>query len=80
MRAHIIDAEPELHAAARAGYHPFERVLAEAIGKDIGRPGNSLVARLAALCAVAGLRGLYESDEAQALAAPPDDAEVLNLV
>jgi hypothetical protein len=32
------------------------------------------------LSAVAGLRELYESDEAQALAAPPDAAELLKLV
>jgi AcrR family transcriptional regulator len=80
LRAHIIDAEPELRGRARAGYYPFERVLAEAIGKDLGQPANTLVPRLAALCAVAGLRELYESDEAQALAAPPNAAELLNLV
>ncbi len=80
VRAHIIDAEPELRGRARAGYYPFERVLAEAIGQDLGQPGNALVPRLAAVCAVAGLRELYESDEAQALAAPPDAAQLLNLV
>jgi len=32
------------------------------------------------LSAVAGLRELYESDEAQALAAPPNAAELLKLV
>jgi hypothetical protein len=32
------------------------------------------------LSAVAGLRELYESDEAQALAAPPSAAELLKLV
>ena len=36
--------------------------------------------RLAALSAVAGLRELYESDEAQALAIPPSAAELLELV
>ena len=40
----------------------------------------SLAPRLAALSAVAGLRELYESDEAQALAAPPSAAELLELV
>ena len=32
------------------------------------------------MSAVAGLRELYESDEAQALAAPPNAAELLKLV
>jgi hypothetical protein len=67
---HIINTEPELRGRARASYYPFERVLAEAIGKDLGQSANSLIPRLAALSAVAGLRELYESDEAQALAAP----------
>jgi AcrR family transcriptional regulator len=80
VRAHIINAEPELRGRARASYHPFERVLAEAIGQDLGQPANALIPRLAALSAVAGLRELYESDEAHALAAPPTAAELLTLV
>jgi len=80
LRAHIINAEPELRGRARASYYPFERVLAEAIGQDLGQSANSLIPRLAALSAVAGLRELYESDEAQALAAPPNAAELLKLV
>ena len=80
LRAHIINTEPELRGRARASYYPFERALAEAIGEDLGRSGNSLIPRLAALSAVAGLRELYESDEAQALAAPPSAAELLELV
>jgi AcrR family transcriptional regulator len=80
LRAHIINTEPELRGRARAGYYPFERVLAEAIGKDLGQSANSLIPRLAALSAVAGLRELYESDEAHALAAPPNAGELLKLV
>ena len=80
LRAHIINNEPELRGRSRASYHPFERALAEAIGEDLGQSGNSLIPRIAALSAVAGLRELYESDEAQALAAPPSAAELLNLV
>jgi hypothetical protein len=80
LRAHIINNEPELRGRSRASYYPFERALAEAIGEDLGRSGNSLIPRLAALSAVAGLRELYESDEAQALAAPPSAAELLELV
>jgi AcrR family transcriptional regulator len=80
LRAHIINNEPELRGRSRASYYPFERALAEAIGEDLGQSGNSLIPRLAALSAVAGLRELYESDEAQALAAPPSAAELLKLV
>src|SRR5580692_11853125 len=80
LRAHIITTEPELRGRARASYYPFERVLAEAIGKDLGKSGNSLIPRIAALSAVAGLRELYESDEAQALATPPNAAKLLKLV
>jgi AcrR family transcriptional regulator len=80
LRAHIIDSEPELRGRARASYYPFERVLAGAIGEDLSKSGNSLIPRLAAFSAVAGLRELYESDEAQALAAPPNAAELLELV
>jgi hypothetical protein len=80
LRARIITTEPELRGRARASYYPFERVLAEAIGRDLGQSANSLISRLAALSAVAGLRELYESDEAQTLAAPPSAAELLRLV
>ena len=80
LRAHIVNNEPELRGRSRASYYPFERVLAEAVGEDIGRSGNSLIPRLAAWSAVAGLRELYESDEAQALDSPPSAAELLELV
>src|SRR5580692_10735817 len=80
LRAHIINNEPELRGRARAGYFPFERSIADAIGQDLAQSGNSLIPRLAALAAVAGLRELYESDEAQSLAAPPSADELLVLV
>jgi AcrR family transcriptional regulator len=80
LRAHIISNEPGLRGRSRASYYPFERALAGAIGEDLGQTGNSLIPRIAALSAVAGLRELYESDEAQALAAPPSAAELLKLV
>jgi hypothetical protein len=79
LRAHIMNTEPEPELRGRASYYPFERVLAEAIGEDLGQSANSLIARFAALSAVAGLRELYESDEAQALASPPNAAELLKL-
>ncbi len=80
LRAHIINAEPELRGRARAGYHEFERVLADAIGKDLNQPGTALTPRLAALTAVTGLRELYETDEAISLATPPNAADLLALV
>ena len=80
LRAHIINNEPELRGRSRASYYPFERVLAEAIGHDLDQSGNSLIPRIAAFSAVAGLRELYESDEAQALKSPPSAAELLKLV
>jgi AcrR family transcriptional regulator len=80
LRAHIINAEPELRGRARAGYYEFERVLADAIGKDLGQPGTALTPRLAALTAVTGLRELYETNEAESLPSPPKAADLLALV
>ena len=80
QRAHIINAEPGLRGRARAGYYEFERVLADAIGADLGQAGTALVPRLAALAAVAGLRDLYETDELRALPSPPTAAGLLTLV
>jgi hypothetical protein len=39
LRAHPINTEPELRGRARASYYRFERVLAEAIGTDLGQSG-----------------------------------------
>ena len=80
LRAHIITAEPELRGRARAGYYEFERVVADAIGKDLDQPGTALVPRLAALAAVTGLRELYETDEARTLPSPPMARDLLPLV
>lgn len=80
QRAHIVNAEPGLRARARAGYYEFERVLADAIGKDLGQAGTALVPRVAALTAVAGLRDIYETDELRALPSPPTAARLLALV
>lgn len=80
MRVRIINAEPELRGRARAGYYELERILAEAIGEDLGQPGSALVPRLAALTTATGLRELYESDEAQGLGSTPTADELLLLV
>ncbi len=80
QRAHIINAEPGLRGRARAGYYEFERLLADAVGTDLGQAGTALVPRLAALTAVAGLRDVYETDELRALPSPPTAAGLLALV
>ncbi|MGH2974504.1 MAG: TetR/AcrR family transcriptional regulator [Solirubrobacterales bacterium] len=80
QRAHIINSEPALRGRARAAYYELERVLADAIGADLGRPGSALVPRVAALTAVSGLRDLYETDELRALPAPPTASDLLALV
>jgi len=80
QRARIINAEPALRGRARAAYYELERVLADAIGTDLGQAGTALVPRLAALTAVAGLRDLYETDELRALPSPPTAAGLLALV
>jgi hypothetical protein len=79
-RARIINAEPELRGRARAGYYEFERTLAYAIGHDVGQPGNALTPRLAALAAVAGLREIYETEEARSLSPPLTASDLLALV
>jgi AcrR family transcriptional regulator len=79
QRAHIINAEPGLRGRARAGYHEFEHLLADAVGADLGQAGTALVPRLAALTAVAGLRDLYETDELRAVPSPTA-ADLLALV
>ncbi len=80
LRARIINAEPELRGRARAGYYEFERTLADAIGHDIGQPGNALTPRLAALAAVSGLREVYEAEEARSLSPPITASDLLALV
>jgi hypothetical protein len=80
LRARVIRAEPELRGRARAGYYEFERVLAHAIGEDLGLPRSALVPRVAALTAISGLRELYESDEGRALEPTPTAAGLLALV
>jgi MftR C-terminal domain len=80
LRARVITSEPELRGRVRAGYFEFERVLAEAIGADLGVAGTALVPRVAALSAVTGLREIYESDEARALEPTPTAADLLTLI
>jgi AcrR family transcriptional regulator len=80
QRARIINAEPALRGRARASYYELERVLADAIGSDIGQAGTALVPRVAAITAVAGLREIYETDELRTLPSPPTATHMLTLV
>ena len=80
LRARVIASEPELRGRARSGFFEFERVLAEAIGADLGLAGTALVPRVAALSAVTDPREIYESDEARAFERAPRAADLLVLV
>ncbi|MCW2946207.1 MAG: transcriptional regulator, TetR family [Actinoallomurus sp.] len=80
LRAQVIADEEALRGRARASYVKAERVLAAAIGADLGLPLTALVPRLAAQAAVTGLREIYEADEARAAGPEPRAADLLPLV
>jgi len=65
LRARVIGADPELLARARAGYYPYEQLIAAHLCRDAGLPPDAIAPRLAAIAVVAGLRELYLSAEAQ---------------
>jgi AcrR family transcriptional regulator len=65
LRAQVIGSDDELRARARAGYFPYEQLIAAHIAADLGVPPDSLVPRLAAATSVTGLRELYQSYEAR---------------
>lgn len=69
LRAQVIAADPGLRGRARAGYHEYELVIAEALARDLGVAPDALVLRVAATTVIAGLRELYETPEART----PDD-------
>jgi len=77
LRAHVINSDDTLRARARAGYYEYEQIIATGLGQDLNQPADSLVPRLAAITAVAGLRELYESREIRERNAPPSTVELL---
>jgi AcrR family transcriptional regulator len=77
LRAHVINGDDALRARARAGYYEYEQIIATGIGQDLNQPADSLVPRLAAITAVAGLRELYESREIRERTTPPSTGELL---
>jgi AcrR family transcriptional regulator len=63
-RATLITEDEDLRGRARASYYELERLIAAAIGKDLGLPPDALAPRLAAYTVVGGLRELYMTHEA----------------
>lgn len=66
QRAALIAEDEDLRGHARANYYELERLIATAIGKDLGLPQDALAPRLTAYTVVGGLRELYMTDEARA--------------
>lgn len=62
-RAKLIAEDEDLRGRARASYHELERLIAAAVGKDLGLPPNALAPNLTAYTVVGGLRELYMTDE-----------------
>ncbi|MEV0829722.1 TetR/AcrR family transcriptional regulator [Nonomuraea rubra] len=63
-RATLIAGDDDLRGRARASYYELERLIAAAIGKDLGLPADALAPRLTAYALVGGLRELYMTHEA----------------
>jgi AcrR family transcriptional regulator len=63
-RAALIAEDEDLRGHARASYYELERLIAAAIGKDVGLPPDALAPRLTAYTVVGGLRELYMTHEA----------------
>lgn len=80
LRARAISADDELRARARAGYYPYEQLLARHIGRDLHQPPDSLKPRLAAATAVTGLRELYLSEEARTIGSADPTGTLMPLV
>jgi AcrR family transcriptional regulator len=63
-RTALIAEDEHLGSRARAFYNELERLIASALGKDLGLPPDALAPRLTAYTLVGGLRELYMADEA----------------
>jgi AcrR family transcriptional regulator len=64
QRATLIAEDEDLRGHARATYYELERLIATAIGEDLGLPADALAPRLTAYTVVGGLRELYMTHEA----------------
>jgi AcrR family transcriptional regulator len=63
-RAALIAEDDDLGSRARVFYSELERVVASALGNDLGLSPGALAPRLTAYTLVGGLRELYGADEA----------------
>ncbi|WP_262850796.1 TetR/AcrR family transcriptional regulator [Mumia quercus] len=63
-RAALIAEDADLGSRAGAFYTALERVVADALGDELGMSPDALVPRLTAYTLVGGLRELYRADEA----------------
>jgi AcrR family transcriptional regulator len=62
-RAGLIAEDEDLRGRARAAYRDLERLIATAIGEDLGLPADALAPRLTAYAVTGGLRELYTTYE-----------------
>lgn len=79
VRARLLIDDDDLRGRARAGYRALELLVADGVGRDLGLPGDGLVPRLAATTVVVGLREIYTTNEALAVATP-GTADLMPLV
>ena len=63
-RAALIAEDDDLRGRARASYYELERLIAAAIGEDLGLQPDALAPRLTAYAVTGGLRELYMTYEA----------------
>lgn len=79
-RAQVISSDDELRALARAGYYPYEQLLATHIARDLHQSPDSLKPRLAAITVITGLRELYLTSEAQTTRSTDPTDALIHLV
>ncbi|WP_344854986.1 helix-turn-helix domain-containing protein [Amycolatopsis ultiminotia] len=80
LRAQVIGSDDELRARARAGYYPYEQLIAAHLADDLGLPADALVPRLAAATSVTGLRELYQTHEVESSDAAESTDALIALV
>ncbi len=77
LRARIMAADETLRGLARAGYVPFERLIAASLAEELGQPTDAQLPRLVASVLMTGLREVWETGELRALG-PELSTEDLN--